>query len=98
MIKFRKRLRDAARLETVLKEAPVDVVVYGHRHRNLAAERLGARAYCTAPASAEAGAFRQFDIEADGGGYRIQQTLVERVGSGRFEATDTESWLVSERD
>jgi len=98
MIKFRKRLRDAARLEAVLQAAPVDVMIYGHRHRNLATERLGARAYCTAPASAEAAAFRQFDIEADGNGCRLQHTLVERVASGRFEAHDSETWQVSGRD
>ena len=97
MIQFRKRLRDAHRLESVLREAPVDLMLYGHRHRNLMSERLGARAYCTAPASAEKGAFRQFDITPDGAAHRIEQTLVERVGKGRFAAGETESWRVSGR-
>lgn len=97
MIQFRKRLRDAARLEAALKETPVDVMLYGHRHRNLVTERLGARAYCTAPASAEAGAFRQFDITADGAQHLIEQTLVERAGDGRFETRASESWQVSGR-
>ena len=97
MIKFRKRLRDADRLEAVLERTPVDLMIYGHRHRNQSSERLGARAYCTAPASAEAGAFRQFDIEATASGHRIEQTLVQRRAAGRFETTESEAWQVSAR-
>ena len=97
MIQFRKRLRDADRLERVLQDARVDVLLYGHRHRNLATERLGGRAYCTAPASAEAGAFRQFDIGVSGDGHRVTQTLVVRTGAGRFEILESESWQVSGR-
>lgn len=98
MIQFRKRLRDAARLEAVLKEAPVDLMLYGHRHRNQTTERLAAKAYCTAPASAEAGAFRQFDIEGAGSNCTITQTLLQRVSSGRFEAAECDCWQVSGRD
>ncbi len=95
MIQYRKRLRDAARLETVLADSPVDVLLYGHRHRNMASTANGTRAYCTAPASAVRGAFRQFDIERRDGGFQIEQTLVERVAAETFAVGEQESWQVS---
>jgi 3',5'-cyclic AMP phosphodiesterase CpdA len=97
MIQFRKRLRDAPGLERLLGTAPVDLMLYGHRHRNLAAERLGARLFCTAPASALSGAFRQFDIESDQHGWMIRHTLMARSGPGRFDTVETAEWRVSGR-
>jgi 3',5'-cyclic AMP phosphodiesterase CpdA len=98
MVQFRKRLRDARRLEQALGSDGVDVVFYGHRHRNLTTERLGARLFCTAPASAEAGAFRQLDIEPLTSGWQLEQSLVARAGAGRFEIVETTRWQVSGRD
>ncbi len=97
MIQFRKRLRDAAHLEQALGPDGVDLIFYGHRHRNRATERLGARLFCTAPASAENGAFRQLDIESMPGGWQLEQNLVARAGSGRFETIETHRWQVSGR-
>jgi len=98
LIQFRKRLRDAASLQQLLREEPVDVMLYGHRHKNLATERLGARVFCTAPASVARGAFRQFDIESEAGGWRVRQTLVERSAPGSFRTAETIDWRVSGRD
>jgi predicted phosphodiesterase len=98
LIQFRKRLRDAADLQQLLREAPVDVMLYGHRHRNLATERLGARLFCTAPASVARGAFRQFDIETEATGWRVRQTLIERSAPGSFRTVETTEWQVSGRD
>ncbi len=97
MVQFRKRLRDAHHLLQVLNPHPVDLVFYGHRHRNLTTERLGARLFCTAPASAAAGAFRQLDVEASAGGWQLEQSLVARAGKGCFETLETSRWQVSGR-
>ena len=97
MIQFRKRLRDAARLESVLNQSPVDVMLHGHRHRNQSSVRLGARTYCTAPASGEAAAFRQFDVTPVDGGHQLEQTLLERTALGTFDVSERESWQVSAR-
>ncbi len=97
MIQFRKRLRDAPDLERLLSTAPVDLMLYGHRHRNLATERLGARVFCTAPASVHRGAFRQFDVETDEGGWRIRHALIVRGAPGRFDTLETSEWQVSGR-
>ena len=97
MIRFRKRLRDAAGLERVLRAHPVDMVLYGHRHRNVSAGYPGTRTFCTAPASAEAGAFRQITIEQVDAGWQVEQELVQRAGEGRFEVAERLSWAVSGR-
>ena len=97
MIQFRKRLRDADRLEAVLQDMPVEVMLYGHRHRNLATARAGARAYCTAPASGEAAAFRQFDVEVADSACQIEQSLLVRVAVGTFEVAERDAWRVSGR-
>lgn len=97
MIQYRKRLRDAARLEQVLANSPVHLMLYGHRHRSLTTERAGAKAYCTAPASAAAAAFRQFDIDPGADGFQIEQTLIGRIAPGTFETAEQESWRVSGR-
>lgn len=98
MIKFRKRLRDAARLEALLRASPVDLILYGHRHRNQSTERSDARLYCTAPASAAAGCFRQINIDRVGSEWRVSQELVQRVGEGSFETVEVSRWKVSVRD
>jgi 3',5'-cyclic AMP phosphodiesterase CpdA len=98
MIKFRKRLRDAAALAEVLDRLPADLVLHGHQHRNLSARRGATRIFCTAPASAEAASFRVFDIHpeghARGGSTSVHMTLFSRSGEGVFEAREEADWLV----
>lgn len=95
MIKFRKRLRDAACLEAVLAQCPADLILYGHRHRNESLESATTRMFCTAPASAAAGCFRQIDIDRVGDHWQVAQELVQRVAEGRFETVETSRWTVS---
>ena len=94
MIAYRKRLKDAAALEALLEREGVQLLLHGHRHQNQRSERLGARIFCTAPASAEDACFRSFDIDRDGSGWTVQASLVQRHG-GRFEDLETECWRVS---
>lgn len=97
MIKFRKRLRDAPALERTLGANPVDLMLYGHHHRNLHTERLGAQIFCTASAATRDGTFRQFDITSDGSGWQVRHALVGRSAPGQFEALETSEWRVSGR-
>ncbi|MGE0625189.1 MAG: metallophosphoesterase [Pseudomonadales bacterium] len=94
MIAYRKRLRDAAALAALLERQPVHLILHGHRHRNQRSEKQGTRIYCTAPASAEAGSFRTFQIEREGGGWSVDAALTVRRGP-HFEAAESESWSVS---
>jgi len=94
MISRRKRLRDADALGALLEREPVHLILHGHRHENRRCEQLGARIYCTAPASAESGSFRTFRVEPDNGGWTIDASLSRRHGD-RFETAESERWRVS---
>lgn len=94
MIRYRKRLRDAGALEALLLREGVHLVLHGHRHENRRCDGVGARIYCTAPASAEAASFRTFQVERDGDGWSVAASLRQRR-RGRFEETETECWRVS---
>ena len=98
MISFRKRLRDAPALAEMLSREPVDVILHGHRHTNQSSERQGAKVYCTAPASAEAGSFRVFDLEPVASGWQVQMSLRQRSVDGQrlaFETVESADWVVS---
>lgn len=105
MINFRKRLRDAPALGSVLDSNPVNLVLHGHRHRNLSYSQdsirkfagNAPRVFCTAPASSEGASFRVFDVESEGAGWRVEASLRQRTSSG-FIIADSESWLVSAPD
>jgi 3',5'-cyclic AMP phosphodiesterase CpdA len=102
MINFRKRLRDATALGSVLDSNRVSLVLHGHRHRNLSYSQdsirrfvgNAPRVFCTAPASSEGASFRVFDVEAEGAGWRVEATLKQRTAAG-FVVAESESWLVS---
>jgi 3',5'-cyclic AMP phosphodiesterase CpdA len=94
MIQYRKRLRDAAALAEVLGRQPVHLVLYGHQHRNLRSEYLGARVYCTAPASAENASFRCFDVARAGSSWRVDAACIERR-AGSFVEAEREAWTVN---
>jgi 3',5'-cyclic AMP phosphodiesterase CpdA len=102
MIKFRKRLRDAAALGSVLDSNRVNLVLHGHRHRNLSYSQESIRkfvsnaprVFCTAPASSEGASFRVFDVESEGEGWRVEATLRQRTSAG-FVVAESESWRVS---
>ncbi|MEM8768756.1 MAG: metallophosphoesterase [Pseudomonadota bacterium] len=91
MIQWRKRLTDAPALAELLERQPVDLVLHGHRHRNQRSERLGAKVFCTAPASAERASFRAFEIERDAEGWNVAMSRYERAEDG-FEIQESESW------
>jgi 3',5'-cyclic AMP phosphodiesterase CpdA len=91
MEKFRKRLRDAAALESLVERYPVNLVLHGHQHRNRSAERHGVKVFCTAPASAENASFRVFDVNREEDGWRVAATLKQRTSTG-FESADYSSW------
>ncbi len=99
MIGFRKRLRDAAALAGVLTEQPVDLVLHGHRHRNLSADTpaAGPRIFCTGPASSKDASFRVFDVAREGAGWRVEATLRQRTADG-FQVSEAERWMVSAPD
>ena len=82
MIQPRKRLRDAAALQKVLDRRSVDLVLYGHQHRNRSADRGGMKLFCTAPASAEAASFRVFDLESSGTNVEVTASLRCRTEKG----------------
>ncbi len=96
MIQWRKRLTDAPALAEVLRRQPVDLVLHGHRHRNQRSEQLGARIFCTAPASAEQASFRAFEIAPEDDGWIVEMSRHERA-NGAFEVLETECWRVERR-
>jgi 3',5'-cyclic AMP phosphodiesterase CpdA len=85
MINFRKRLRDADELRTLLDRQLVDVVVHGHGHRNRTVMAHGIHVCAVNSASYEDGSYRQFDIERDGDGWEVRMQLFSRSGNGRSE-------------
>jgi 3',5'-cyclic AMP phosphodiesterase CpdA len=94
MISHRKRLRDADALRALIERQPVHLILHGHRHENRHSEQLGARIYCTAPASAEAGCFRSFRVTPENGGWTVDASLTRRQGD-HFETAESERWRVS---
>lgn len=94
MIRYRKRLRDAAALGRLLEVHGVALVLHGHQHRNRLVRRGNMHVFCTGPASSEDASFRVFDIDATGPAPCITARLVQRTRAG-FEAVDTLCWSLS---
>ena len=92
MIGFRKRLRDADRLEALIHECPVDLIVHGHDHKDRREVRHGVRVFGTSSASYRAGSYRSFDIEKDSRGWQLRMRLMRRDEDG-FRCVDDEHWL-----
>ena len=92
MIGFRKRLRDAQRLETLIHECPVDLIVHGHDHKDRREVRHGVRVFGTSSASYEAGSYRCIDVVPDASGWQLRMRLLRR-DDGSFHCVEDEHWL-----
>lgn len=87
----RKALRDARALAPLAGRVPL--ALHGHVHRDQS-YRLGqARVFATNSASLADASFRRFDIEREGGGWRIEMRL-ERRAPGGFATAAAETFAV----
>jgi len=98
MTKWRKALKDAAALETVLRQYPPALIFYGHLHHNLEQTWGDTRIYCTAAASSVSDAsYRVMDIE-DRGNYWVFEASLKTVSIENgvdepgFVTIDKQSW------
>lgn len=88
----RKALRDARALAPLASR--MHLALHGHVHRDRS-YRLGqARVFATNSASLADASFRRFDIEREGGGWRIEMRL-ERRAAGGFATAAAETFAVS---
>ncbi len=99
MIARRKALTDAAELERAIDGASVHLVLHGHVHRNCERQFGATAIFGTASASsASAGApaaYRCFDLESDGGGWRVRMQLrALKPGQGMVTVSER-SWRVA---
>lgn len=100
MTKRRKALRDSSRLDSIIRQTPPDLALYGHIHRNREHRLDDTRIYCTASASsAEDASYRVFDLETDERGWNCSMrlmTLNDSTGSaGEFTGTEKSAWRIS---
>lgn len=93
----RKALLDDVALTRLLESEGVDIVLYGHVHRNAACVlNGGTRVFSTASASNGAAdaraALRVFDIEGTGDRRRIRMSLHALACSGEIKIVDEQAW------
>jgi 3',5'-cyclic AMP phosphodiesterase CpdA len=91
MISYRKRLKDARRLERLIDDAGVDVILHGHGHHNQHTQRGQMRIYGVGSASYENASFRMLDIQRQDGGWRLGMHLQQRI-DGQFTNVESDSW------
>ena len=98
MTHWRKGLLDAAELERVLERHGAELIVHGHVHKNVS--RLGpgdCRIFGTASASSagrDQAAYRRFDVNPAGDGWRVQMQLVA-VGAEGCRVVEEQAWEVA---
>lgn len=100
MTAWRKRLRDAPTLETVLAHRGCELVLHGHVHRNaVRVSEGGTRIYATASASSAAGrspaAYRSFDLTPTDRGWQVSMRLMEVTAEGSVTERERDAWSVS---
>jgi len=99
MTSRRKALRDDRQLETLLREFPPGLILYGHLHKDLEQVRGKTHTYCTASASSTRGAsYRVFDIDRKAHGWNCRMRLMslpaDTPPSGELVVTARASWSV----
>ena len=100
MTKRRKALRDSSRLDSIIRQTPPDLALYGHIHRNREHRFDDMRIYGTASASSVKDAsYRVFDLEADEQGWNCSMRLMtlndSNSSAGEFTGSDKAAWRIS---
>jgi len=94
MINFRKRLKDADQLQSLLGRQLVDVVLHGHGHRNRTVISHGIRVHGVSSASYRDGSYRQFEIDQAGDAWELKMQLFSRFDRS-FRVVEEDVWRIA---